>query len=77
MMLLAIESTCDWVEMIDREGLCHVTNDTYLLMESTEDETKRYLWPDGVYQAPRQAVQQQIIASVLDNKAIYFPTGTS
>ena len=76
-MLLAIESTCDWVEMIDREGLYHVTNDTYLLMESIEDETKHYLWPNGVYQAPRQAVQQQIIASVLDNKAIYFPTGTS
>jgi len=22
------ESICEWVEMIDREGLCHVTNDT-------------------------------------------------
>ena len=65
----SIEATCDWVEMIDREGLCHVTDDTYLLMESIELETKRYLRPDGVFQAPGQAVQQQIIASVLD-KAI-------
>ena len=32
----SFQSTCDWVELIDREGLCHVNNDTYLLMESIE-----------------------------------------
>ena len=66
----SIESTCNWVEMIDREGLCHVNDDTYLLMESIEVETRRYLRPDGVQQAPGQAVQQLIISSVLNNKAI-------
>jgi len=42
----------------------------YLLMESIEVETKHYmyLWPDGVHQAPGQAVQQQIIGSILENK---------
>jgi hypothetical protein len=66
----SFQSTCDWVEMIDREGLCHVNNDTYILMEAIEVETRRYLRPDGAQQAPGQAVQQQIISSILDNKAI-------
>ena len=39
-------------------------------MESIEVETGQHLQPDGVKQAPGQAVQRQIISSVLDNKAI-------
>lgn len=66
----SMEPTCNWVDMVDREGLCCVNNDAYLLMESIEVETRQYLQPDGVKQAPGQAVQQQIISSVLDNKAI-------
>ena len=63
-------STCDWVEMIDREGLCHVNDDTYLLVEAIEVETRHYLQPDGVQQVAGQAVQQQILSSILDNSAI-------
>ena len=66
----SFQTTCDWVEMIDREGLCHMSDETYLLMEAIEVETRRYLRPDGVQQAPGQAVQQQIVSSILDNQAI-------
>ena len=66
----SFQTTCDWVEMIDREGLCHVSDETYLMMEAIEVETRRYLRPDGVQQAPGQAVQQQIVCSILDNQAI-------
>ena len=66
----SFQATCDWVEMIDREGLCHVSDETYLMMEAIEVETRRYLRPDGVQQAPGQAVQQQIVCSILDNQAI-------
>ena len=63
-------STCNWVEMIDREGLCHVSDDTYKLMELIEVVTRRYLRSDGVHQPPGQAIQQQIVSNVVDNKLI-------
>ena len=34
------EYTREWVELIDREGLTHVTNETFLLMELIEKETR-------------------------------------
>ena len=62
--------TCTWVEMIDREGLCRVSDDTYKLMELIEVVTTRYLRSDGVHQPPGQAIQQQIVSSVLDDKLL-------
>ena len=64
----SISSTCTRVEMIDREGLCRVNNDTYKLMEQIEVVTRHYLQSD--YQPCGQAIQQQIISSVLSNKPI-------
>ena len=55
----SFQSNCDWVKMIDREGLCHVNENTYLIMQSIEFETRHYLRPDGAQQAPCQSVQKQ------------------
>jgi len=63
----SISSTSTWVEMIDREGLCHVNDDTCKLMEQIEVMTRHYLWSDH---QPSQAIQQQIISRVLNNKPI-------
>ena len=55
------------VEMIDREGLCRVNDNTYKLTEQIEVVT-RHLRSD--HQPCDQAIQQQIISSVLNNKPI-------
>ena len=66
----SLDYTCEWVEMINREGLCCVNNDVYKLMELIEIQTKRYLQPDGVQQAPDQSVQEQIVSSIMNDRVI-------
>ena len=38
-----VNFTSEWTELVDRGGLCHVTDDAYCVMEAIEIKTKWHL----------------------------------
>lgn len=60
--------TSEWMELVDRGGLYHVTDDGYRIMEAIEVKTKCYLEQAGKQQ--EAAIQQKIISSILNDQNI-------
>ena len=59
--------TEDWTNLIDRGGLWHISDTTYSLFHSMEEEIRKYLIPSTLNNS-----KEKIIKSIVENEEVLF-----
>ena len=62
--------TADWITLIDRGGLCHVKEGTFLLFNAIEEETREHFRPSKI--ACITNCKENINRAIIENEEVQF-----
>lgn len=62
--------TTDWITLIDRGGLCHVKETTFLLFNALEEETREHFRPSQVTNITNS--KETINKAIIENEEVQF-----
>ena len=62
--------TADWITLIDRGGLCHVKEATFLLFNAIEEETREHFKPSQITNITNS--KETIDKAIIENEEVQF-----
>ena len=66
-----VSLSAEWIEMIDRGGLCHVKDGTFYLFNAMEEEMREHFRLSRVHQMG-EGYKDSVISSIIENEEVQF-----
>ena len=66
-----VSLSAEWMEIIDRGGLCHVKNGTFYLFNAMEEEVREHFRLSRVHQMS-EGYKDRVISAIIENEEVQF-----